>query len=44
MLGIFFTLVTNHINLKYFFNQLDLNSKQARWITFLSEFEFDINT
>lgn len=42
LLGKKFTLVTDHINLKYLFNQPNLNAPQVRWMVFLSEFEFDI--
>ena len=27
---------------KYMFNQLDLNARQARWLAFLSEFDFEV--
>lgn len=27
---------------KYRFNQLDLNERQARWLAFLREFEFEV--
>ena len=37
-----FTLMTDHISLKYFFSQTDLNARQARWLSFLSEFDMDI--
>ena len=36
-------LETDHISLKYFFSQPNLNARQARWLCFLSEFEFEIN-
>ena len=42
LLGKKFTLMTNHISLKYFFSQTDLNARQARWLSFLSEFDMDI--
>jgi len=42
MLGKKFTLVIDHINLKYIFSQPDLNARQGRWMVLLSEFEFDI--
>lgn len=41
LLGKKFTLLTYHFSLKYLFNQPDLNAIQARWMVFLSEFEFD---
>ena len=34
--------MTNHISLKYFFSQTDWNARQARWLSFLSEFDMDI--
>ena len=34
--------MTDHISLKYFFSQTDLNARQARWLSFLSEFDMDI--
>jgi hypothetical protein len=37
-----FKLRTNHIGLKYIFEQLTLNVKKTRWLEFLSEYEFDI--
>ena len=37
-----FTLMTGHISLKYFFSQTDLNARQAKWMSFLSEFDMDI--
>ena len=42
LLGKKFTLMTDHISLKYFFSQTDLNARQARWLSFLSEFDMDI--
>ena len=42
ILGKKFTLMTDHISLKYFFSQTDLNARQARWFSFLSEFDMDI--
>jgi len=42
LVGRKFTLITNHISLKYFFNQHELNAKQARWMDFLIKFSFDI--
>ena len=32
----------DHLSLKYFFNQPDLNARQARWLYFLSEFDMEI--
>ena len=34
--------MTDHISLKYLFSQIYLNSQQARWLYFLSEFDMDI--
>ena len=34
--------MTDHISLKYFFSQTDLNARQARWMYFMSEFDMDI--
>ena len=42
LLGKKFTLMTDNISLKYFFSQTDLNARQARWLSFLSEFDMDI--
>jgi hypothetical protein len=33
-------LRTNHIGLKYIFEKPTLNSRQTRWLEFLSEFDF----
>lgn len=40
--GIKFELQTDHMSLKYLFDQPNLNAKQLRWLEFLCEFEFDI--
>lgn len=42
LLGNKFTLVNYHINLKYFFSQQYLNTRQVRWMAFLGKFDFDI--
>ena len=34
--------MTDDISLKYFFSQTELNARQARWLSFLSEFDMDI--
>ena len=34
--------MTDHISLKYFFTQTELNARQSRWLSFLSEFDMDI--
>ena len=33
----------DNISLKYLFDQQNLNARQARWLSFLSEYEFEIN-
>jgi hypothetical protein len=42
LMGKKFKLRTNHIDLKYVFEQLTLNSRKTRWMEFLSEYDFDI--
>ena len=42
LLGKRLTLMTDHISLKYFFSQTELNARQARWLSFLSDFDMDI--
>jgi hypothetical protein len=42
LMGKRFKLRTNHCGLKYFLGQPSLNSKQRRWLEFLSEYDFDI--
>lgn len=42
VMGRKFELWTNHLSLKYPFNQPNLNSQQARWLEFLCELEFNI--
>jgi hypothetical protein len=37
-----FKLRTYHIGLKYLFEQPTLNSRQTRWLEFLSEYDLDI--
>jgi hypothetical protein len=37
-----FLLLTDNSGVKYMFNQPDLNARQARWLAFLSEFEFEV--
>ena len=37
-----FLLLTDNSGVKYLFSQLDLNARQARWLSFLSEFDFDV--
>jgi hypothetical protein len=38
-----FELRTNHIGLKYVFEQSTLNARKTRWLEFLSEYDFDID-
>jgi hypothetical protein len=42
LMGKIFELRTNHIGLKYLFEQPNLNAMQTRWLEFLSEYNFDI--
>ena len=35
-------LLTDNIGLKYLFDQKTLNERQARWLTILSEYDFEI--
>lgn len=42
LLGRIFILMNDHSGLRYLFDQRNLNSKQARWLATLIEFEFDI--
>jgi hypothetical protein len=42
LMGKKFELRTDHISMKYFFEQLTLNARKTRWVEFLSEYEFDI--
>jgi hypothetical protein len=37
-----FVLMTDHCGLRYQFDQLKLNARQARWMALLSEFDFEI--
>jgi hypothetical protein len=37
-----FELRTNHIGLKYIFEQPTLNARKTRWLEFLSEYDFYI--
>ena len=34
--------MSDNISLKYLFDQQNLNARQARWLTFLSEYDFEI--
>ena len=37
-----FELRTNHNGLKYLFENPTLNARHARWLKFISEFDFEI--
>ena len=37
-----FELRIDHCGLKYLFDQPTLNARQARWLEFLCEFDFEI--
>jgi len=37
-----FVLMSNHGGLRYLFDQSNLNSRKARWLATISDFEFDI--
>ena len=41
-MGRIFDLRIDHCVLKYLFNQPTLNARQARWLEFLCEFDFEI--
>jgi hypothetical protein len=43
LLGRIFVLMTDHCGLRHLFDQPKLNSRQARWMALLSEFDFKIN-
>ena len=42
LLGRKFVLMTDHCGLRYLFDQPKLNTRQARWMALLSEFDFEI--
>jgi hypothetical protein len=42
LLGRKFVLMTDHCGLRYMFDQPKLNSRQARWMALLSDFDFEI--
>ena len=42
LMGRRFELRTDHCGLKYLFDQPTLNARQARWMEFLCEFDFEI--
>jgi len=37
-----FVLMSDHIGLRYFFDQPNLNTRQARWFSIISDFELEI--
>ena len=41
-MGRIFERRTDHCGLKYLFDQPTLNARQARWLQFLCEFDFEI--
>ena len=42
LIGRRFLLMSDNISLKYLFDQQNLNARQARWLAFLSEYDFEI--
>ena len=42
LIGKRFLLMFDNISLKYMFDQQNLNARQARWLDFLSEYDFEI--
>ena len=34
--------MTYHIGLRYLFDQLNLNAREARWLAMIKEFDFEI--
>ena len=41
-MGKIFELRTGHSGMKYLFRRSTLNSRQSKWLEFLSEYDFDI--
>ena len=41
LIGKIFLLMSNNISLNYLFDQQNLNTRQARWIAFLREYDFE---
>jgi hypothetical protein len=37
-----FLLLADNSSVKYLFSQPDLNARQARWLSFLREFDFEV--
>jgi hypothetical protein len=42
LMGRRFLLLTDNSGVKFLFSQPDLNARQARWLAFLSEFDFEV--
>ena len=42
LFGKIFLLMSDNVSLKYLFDQQNLNARKARWLTFLSEYVFEI--
>ena len=42
LIGMKFLLRSDNISLKYLFDQQNLNARHARWLSFLSEYDFEI--
>ena len=40
LIGEIFLLMSDNISLKYLFDKQNLNVRQARWLAFLSEYDF----
>ena len=35
-------VISDNINLKYLFDQQNMNARKTRWLAFLSEYDFEI--
>jgi hypothetical protein len=42
LMGRKFMLLTDNNGVKFLFSQPDLNTRKARWLAFLSEFDFEV--
>lgn len=42
LLAMWFVLMSDHIGLRYLFDQLNLKTRQGRWLATISEFDFEI--
>ena len=42
LIGRRFLIMSDNISLKYLFDQQNLNARQARWLAFLSKYDFEI--